>query len=271
MPKLSHEEKVALYERIAKRDERKNDGIEESRSMIVVKSNALIQQARYELSLQEQRILLYLISKIKPDDTEIKETEISIIDFCKVCGIDYTKNKATYSYVKSILKNLADKSNWIEFEPDTETLVRWIDTLSIHKGSGSVKISLSRNLAPYLIGLRKQYTQIPLFNILPMKSKYGIRLYEILKSYANLGSKRISIDELKKRLNAESYKDTSNFKKKVLFPALKDIEEYGDIKVSTIFIKTKNKITHIEFVITLIDDINEKISRWDDIENALGK
>ena len=166
---------------------------------------------------------------------------------------------------------MADKSNWIEFEPDTETLVRWIDTLSIHKGSGTVKISLSRNLTPYLIGLRKQYTQIPLFNILPMRSKYGIRLYEILKSYANLGSKRISIDELKKRLNAESYKDTSNFKTKVLFPALKDIEEYGDIKVSTIFIKTKNKITHIEFVITLIDDINEKISRWDDIENALGK
>ena len=56
MPKLTHEEKTALYERIAKRDERKNDGIEESRSMIVVKSNALIQQTRYELSLQEQRI-----------------------------------------------------------------------------------------------------------------------------------------------------------------------------------------------------------------------
>ena len=270
MPKLTHEEKTTLYERIAKRDERKNDGIEESRSMIVVKSNTLIQQTRYELSLQEQRILLYLISKIKPDDTEIKETEISIIDFCKVCGID-TQNKGIYSYVKSILKNLADKSNWIEFEPDTETLVRWIDTLSIHKGSGTVKISLSRNLTPYLIGLRKQYTQIPLFNILPMRSKYGIRLYEILKSYANLGSKRIGIDELKKRLNAESYKDTSNFKKKVLFPALKDIERYGDIKVSTIFIKTKNKITHIEFIITLIDDINEKINRWDDIENTLGK
>ena len=188
------------------------------------------------------------------------------------CSAYFSASELAFTTVNQIrLKNLADKSNWIEFEPDIETLVRWIDTLSIHKGSGSVKISLSRNLAPYLIGLRKQYTQIPLFNILPMKSKYGIRLYEILKSYANLGSKRISIDELKKRLNAESYKDTSNFKKKVLFPALKDIEEYGDVKVSTIFIKTKNKITHIEFVITLIDDINEKISRWDDIENALGK
>ena len=42
MPKLTHEEKTALYERIAKRDERKNDGIEEIRSMIVVKSNTLI-------------------------------------------------------------------------------------------------------------------------------------------------------------------------------------------------------------------------------------
>ena len=271
MTKLSHEEKTALHQRIATHYENKDTQTEESRSMVVVKSNSLIQQTRYELNLQEQRLLLYLISKIKPDDKALEEIEIPIKEFCKVCGIDYINDGRAYQYTRHTLKTLADKSNWIEFEENTETLVRWIDTAELNKTKGKIKVGLSKTLMPYLLDLKKQYTSYPLLNILPMKSKYGIRLYEILKSYANLGSKRISIDELKKRLNAENYKDTSNFKKKVLFPALKDIERYGDIKVSTIFIKTKNKITHIEFVITLIDDINEKISRWDDIENALGK
>lgn len=271
MAKLSHEEKTALHQRIATHYENKDTQTEESRSMVVVKSNSLIQQTRYELSLQEQRLLLYLISKIKPDDKALEEIEIPIKEFCKVCGIDYINDGRAYQYTRHTLKTLADKSNWIEFEENTETLVRWIDTAELNKTKGKIKVGLSKTLMPYLLDLKKQYTSYPLLNILPMKSKYGIRLYEILKSYANLGSKRISIDELKKRLNAENYKNITNFKQKVLYPALKDIEQYGDIKVSTIFIKTKNKITHIEFVITLIDDINEKISRWDDIENALGK
>ena len=54
----------------------------------VNKSNELIQQSRFNLSLQEQRIILYLISHITPYDQDFKLYEFNIQDFCKVCGID---------------------------------------------------------------------------------------------------------------------------------------------------------------------------------------
>ena len=38
----------------------------------VIKSNELIQKSRFDLSLQEQKIILYLISQISPFDEEFK-------------------------------------------------------------------------------------------------------------------------------------------------------------------------------------------------------
>ena len=56
----------------------------------VIKSNDLIQRSRFDLSLQEQKIILYLISQITPYDEEFQLYEFSIADFCKICGIDHT-------------------------------------------------------------------------------------------------------------------------------------------------------------------------------------
>ena len=42
---------------------------------LVVKSNELIRKNRFSLSLTEQRIVLYLISKIKPNETSAKCAE----------------------------------------------------------------------------------------------------------------------------------------------------------------------------------------------------
>ena len=39
-------------------DEQREDEIRKERSQFVVKSNALIQKTRYELTLEEQRLLL---------------------------------------------------------------------------------------------------------------------------------------------------------------------------------------------------------------------
>lgn len=49
------------------------DEMMDSRQMFVVKANALIQKSRFSLSLQQQKIVLYLISKIQPNDEEFTE------------------------------------------------------------------------------------------------------------------------------------------------------------------------------------------------------
>ena len=60
--------------------------IHEMRSYKIVKSNDLIQKSRFQLSLQEQKIILYLISKIKPTDMEFNEYTFEIYDFLKSVG-----------------------------------------------------------------------------------------------------------------------------------------------------------------------------------------
>ena len=65
----------------------------EIRNRTVVKANDLIQRSRFNLSLQQQKIVLYLISQITPYDEEFKLYEFSITEFCKVCGIDDTSGK----------------------------------------------------------------------------------------------------------------------------------------------------------------------------------
>ena len=93
----------------------------EIRHGTVVKANELIQKSRFSLSLQQQKIVLYLISQISPFDEDFKLYEFSIAEFCKVCGIDDTNGK-NYIDLKQAIKEIADKSLWITFEMDRKAL-----------------------------------------------------------------------------------------------------------------------------------------------------
>ena len=99
--------------------------LKELRGKTVVKANELIQKSRFNLSLQQQKIVLYLISQITPYDEDFKLYEFSISEFCRVCGIDETSGK-NYQDLKAAIKEIADKSLWITLE-DEETLLRWIE------------------------------------------------------------------------------------------------------------------------------------------------
>ena len=55
---------------------------------IVRKSNDLIQNAMYSLSLSQQKLMLHIFAMIKPSDTELPRYEMSIYEFLKLCGVD---------------------------------------------------------------------------------------------------------------------------------------------------------------------------------------
>jgi hypothetical protein len=58
------------------------------RVFIVVKAHDLIQKSRFNLSLEEQRIVLCLIGKIKPEYRSLLKYVFSVKDFCQFCGLD---------------------------------------------------------------------------------------------------------------------------------------------------------------------------------------
>lgn len=62
--------------------------IQQQRGYMVVKGNTIIQKSRFALSAQQQKILLSMISKIKPEDKANQTYSFEIQEFCKLCNID---------------------------------------------------------------------------------------------------------------------------------------------------------------------------------------
>jgi plasmid replication initiation protein len=200
---------------------------------------------------------------------ELKEHAFELSDFCRVCGLD-SDNGANYRYIKKTLKELRDKSVWVEIEKGTEATLAWISTVIITKGSGVVRIRIDDMMKPYLIQLRERFTQFELYYTLAMRSQYSIRLYELLKSYEHRQSKTFEIEELKKRLDAETYERFTNFQQKVLDIAIREINELSDINVTYTLAKEGRRFAKIRFVINIKKDLTERMEAWRQIELQLG-
>ena len=144
--------------------------IRQQRSYTVVKSNEMIQRARYDLTISELKTLAYIFSKIKPTDKELQEYTFSIKEYCQVCGIDYT-NGTNYLNIKKSIKSLRDKSFWLMDENGNEVLVGWLSKARINKGSGRITVKLDEDIQKYVIGLFDNFTQYELYNILALKRR----------------------------------------------------------------------------------------------------
>lgn len=231
-----------------KLSERQDLHIRTGREMEIYKANDMIQKGRHELSLQEQRCVLYAISKIKPEDTAFTEYTFELKDFYALCGIE----DQSYTRLKAIMQDLADRSWWVTIDDrGTESLVRWFSTMRTNKGSGTVTIKFHEDMMPFLLELTKEnkyYTHYQLKYILPMKSQYAIRLYELLKSYQRNNIEWFfEIDSLKKQLNCETYKNFADFNRRVLEPAVAEINEFTDIKIAWEPIKEGRKVARVTF------------------------
>ena len=73
---------------------------------LVVKSNYFIMNSSYDLSLEEQKVILTLASMVNPQDEEFKPYKFKISEFMELLGVD-TKTK--YVEIPKITKELMKK------------------------------------------------------------------------------------------------------------------------------------------------------------------
>jgi len=240
------------------------------RNYKIVKSNELIQKSKYELSAQEQKIIMYLISKVKPDDEAFVTMEFDIIEFCCVCGIDIKAGKNRKDILDAI-KEIADKSIWVRLDEDRIKVLRWLNEPEVNERTGMMQVKLDDLLKPFLLKLEDNFTQFELIYTLAMRSKYSIRLYEILKSYEYKKSVSFSVDELKVLLNATNYGTYKNFRVNAIDIAINEINDLSDLIVSYEAIKVGRKFANIDFTIRLKLDLDERFAAWRKIQDVIGK
>ena len=197
----------------------------------VVKANDLIQNTRYNLSVQQQKIILYAVSKIRPLDPPSTEYEFSILDFCHDCGYKVDDGGYYYASIRKDIKELT-RRQWCTLPDGDEMTISWIGDAKLSKRSGTVKITFNPHMGKYLFYLCNNYTQYRLGEVLKFDYKYSIRLYELCRShyykprYDNGQLTEVSylLDDIR-NLFMVKYARWTDLKRFVIDPSIEEINE----------------------------------------------
>ncbi|WP_297473571.1 replication initiation protein [Persephonella sp.] len=216
-----------------------------------VMENALI-EARYSLTVEEQRLVLTTIAML--DNVETAPSGFPMLKIPKKLIIEATGiHEKNYHQIKTALRRLMQRV--IEIETIGKNgkrefvLYQWFAKAKYNEGAEHIEVQFHPDLKPYLLELKKRFTKIPLKQVLQLRSKYAIRLYELLKRYEDTGFRTDYLPELRRKLGIEEkeYSRFFDFERYVLKPAVKEINEKTDLEVSYTKKRTGRRITHIEF------------------------
>ena len=217
-------------------------------NLVIYKSNAVI-EAGYQLSLNEQRVVLAAIGLVDPRKELLVADKfvLSAKDFCSLFDVS---EKNAYKALTEVAERLFSRYV-VMMKPDSDwdkLKTHWISSIRYNKSKGQIAISFAPDIIPYLSQLKGSFTRYELKHIGNMKSTYGIRLYELLMQWKNKGSREVEIEWLKRQFELDSsYNRMFDLKKRVIDPAVKDINTYSNLTVDWEQRKTGRAVTHLIF------------------------
>lgn len=208
-------------------------------------------QPELELTLNQKRLLMLLVSRINKDDQSFRYEEVSLRDYCDLFGIVYDGG----SNKKEIRKSLLDIAKKVFILPldekgRREQLFRWVDDMKIDYTKGVISIKLSECLRPYYIELKNNFMVYQLGYTTSFQSKYSYTLYELCKSKAGLKTFYLPIGEALLKIAYNKYTVYADFMRRVVKPAIEEINKYTDTKVTCKPQKTGNRVTALMFHVT---------------------
>ena len=222
-------------------------------SLVVTKSNKLV-EASYRLNVSEQRVMALLVTQIQPDDHDFKPYRFRVAELDKLISDQPRTNKRLHSQVRALTRNLQEKVLQIE-EPDGLLQVSWLCAAKYFDGEGEVELDFSPRLKPYLLQLKERFTSYKLRYVVKLRSRYSVRLYELLKQYELLGKRSFELEELRRILGLVEgeYATWFDFKRNVLEPALRELPQKTDIGFNYTVRKRGRAVAFVDFKIWAID------------------
>lgn len=227
--------------------------VEVNKNSLVVQANELV-EAKYRLSVEEQKIIRILISQIQRNDVDFKEYKFRIKNLAELLEMGHND---IYRVLPRITERLI--SRVLKFyNPKTKTLLQtsWLSSAEYHEGLGTVALCFDPKLKPLLLQIQTYFTQYELGQVLQFKGQYTIRFFEIKKSFLGRTKKPVifTLEELRETLGLKKseYQEFFNFKTRVLESArLELLEKTGKSFVwEPIREGRGGKITAIRFIFT---------------------
>ena len=230
----------------------------------IVQSNELI-NAKQTLSLNANKLIKLAIMQVKPDDEEFSPYVFHIPVLADTLGISSSNvyrdienlcNEILENPVKFKRTNINKKTGRKDIK---WAGIPWVKRCEYDTGTGYGYIKLNDELKPFLLGLKKYYTQYVGDDLMAMKSNYSARVLEILLSKINIKiipregiHVILDVEELKESLDVESkYTKFGNFRQKVLDVAVNEINKATHYTISYEYIKEKNKVVSLNFLVVM--------------------
>jgi plasmid replication initiation protein len=210
-------------------------------------------EARYSLTAREQKVLLYVVAMIEPEDDELKLYKIRVEDFARLLSLG---KDDLYEELRDVVSKLKAKPLVIRNHFETgdkkpkNLLTSWFqDVVTEADGSGYIGVSISARLKPYLLQVKREFFRYQLGYAIELHSAYSLRLYQWAKRWQFTGKRLITIEELRTIIGAEELDEKGRVKKRILpqygefhkwalRPAVKEINEMTDLRLSYVEQKT---------------------------------
>lgn len=135
---------------------------------------------------------------------------------------------------------------------------RWISGIDYVPGEGTVVLSFAAGIIPYLSQLSREFTKYKLKHVARFESVYSIRLYELLVQWSAVGEREIEVEWFKRQFQVgDKYSRVVDLKKRVIDPAIQEINEHSNFWVTYGQPKAGRTITHFQFQFGLKDQLQQ--------------
>lgn len=201
---------------------------------LVVKDNALI-NASYNLDLVEQRLILLAIVEARESGKGINANDPLTVHAESYINHFSVHRNTAYQALKDACKDLfARQFSYQEQRPKGVANItsRWVSQIAYVDNSATVELIFAPAIIPLVTRLEEQFTSYELKQVSGLSSAYAIRLYELLICWRSTGKTPvIELSDFRQKLGVleTEYNRMHDFKKRVLDPAIKQINEHTDI------------------------------------------
>jgi plasmid replication initiation protein len=214
---------------------------------IVKKSNALARARWSAESVWEPRLVALLASKVRVEDTDFHVYEVPVAEIFRhgePGGRDYREIEAVVDRVMSRVLTIRDEQGrgWTKYNVFSRCRYRPKD--------GILELGFHPDLRPHYLNLQRNFAQFNLMEYLTLPSIYSQRIFEILKSWANVPEVTISIGDLHEMLDTppSCRADFRQFRTRVLEKAHKDILAHTSLSYEWETVKQGRSVISVRFV-----------------------
>lgn len=225
---------------------------------ILMKNNMLV-KARYHLTSVQSDVFIIILYELQKDSKRGMSCTINRKDFLNIIT---SNDKKTIDGIKQLLNGLMKESIYFKEIKQNGKNAIWgkynlISGFEYDDETENFTIACSERVYDLLVSyLEIGYTPINVENYLSLRNSYSKRMYDLLRLWSGSKNKiNYTVRELKELLILENkYSKYSDFKKKVIKPSIKELNETKMFEISFKENKSGRKVTNIDFFVEDLDN-----------------